>query len=76
VRIDETLSAIDGLIKQGRIRYFCGSNLTGWQIQRYVEVAKRMGLTSKMVTLQVGQCNILIPHTDSVAFAFSNSTIW
>ncbi|ELU16498.1 hypothetical protein CAPTEDRAFT_185457 [Capitella teleta] len=67
VPIEETLSTIDDLIRQGKIRYFGGSNLTGWQIQKYVEVAKRMGLTSRMVTLQQ-QYNLINRESEFEAF--------
>ena len=41
------------LIRSGKIHYFGVSNVTGWQLQKIVDTAARMGLPP-IVSLQVG----------------------
>ena len=51
--MEETLQTMDDLIHRGKIHYFGGSNMTGYELKEYLDVARRMGLSSRMVTLQV-----------------------
>lgn len=41
--LEETLSTLDGLIKQGKVRYIGASNFKGWQLQKAIEISRRMG---------------------------------
>lgn len=41
--VEETLSALDALIEQGKIRYIGNSNYSGWQIAQAEYVAKELG---------------------------------
>ncbi|MEV0647056.1 aldo/keto reductase [Phytomonospora sp. NPDC050363] len=41
--LEETLSTLDGLVRAGKVRYLGGSNLSGWQLQKAVDVADRNG---------------------------------
>ncbi|MDG4793994.1 aldo/keto reductase [Micromonospora sp. WMMD1082] len=43
--IDETLSALDDLVRAGKVRYLGNSNFTGWQIADADWTAKTRGLT-------------------------------
>ncbi|GIG64611.1 aldo/keto reductase [Phytomonospora endophytica] len=49
--LEETLSALDGLVKSGKVRYLGASNLSGWQLQKSVDLADRHGL-ERYVALQ------------------------
>ncbi len=49
--VEETLRALDDLVKSGRVRYTGWSNLTGWQVVKVVAEAKRLGV-SPPVSLQ------------------------
>lgn len=49
--IDETLSALDALVTQGKVRYIGSSNFAGWQIAESWYIAKELGL-SKFVSAQ------------------------
>ncbi len=49
--LEETLRALDDLVRAGKIRYYGLSNFTGWQLTKAVQLARAMGLTSP-VTLQ------------------------
>jgi aryl-alcohol dehydrogenase-like predicted oxidoreductase len=49
--IEETLSALDDLISQGKVRYIGSSNFTGWQIAEAQAVSKRNGF-HKFITEQ------------------------
>ena len=49
--IDETLSALDDLIRAGKVRYIGHSNLAGWQVAEAELVAKALG-TSRFVSAQ------------------------
>lgn len=42
--LEETLRTLDGLVTAGKVRYLGASNLTGWQLQKSVEVARANGL--------------------------------
>jgi len=49
--IDETLRAMDGFVKAGKIRYYGFSNFTGWQLTKAVARARELGLAAP-VSLQ------------------------
>jgi len=42
--IEETLATLDTLVTSGKVRYLGASNVTGWQLQKAVDVAKYNGL--------------------------------
>jgi aryl-alcohol dehydrogenase-like predicted oxidoreductase len=50
--VEETLSALDTLIKQGKVRYVGCSNFSGWHIMKSLGVAERDGLP-RYVTQQI-----------------------
>ena len=41
--IEETLATLDTLVTSGKVRYLGASNVTGWQLQKSVDVAKQAG---------------------------------
>jgi aryl-alcohol dehydrogenase-like predicted oxidoreductase len=49
--IDETLAALDTLIRDGKVRYIGSSNFAGWQIAESWYIAKELG-TAKFVSAQ------------------------
>ncbi|XP_066272690.1 1-deoxyxylulose-5-phosphate synthase YajO-like [Branchiostoma lanceolatum] len=51
VPLEETLSALNDLVRAGKVRYLGASNVTGWQLQKIVELSKSMGL-HKWISLQ------------------------
>lgn len=42
--IEETLSALDDLVRQGKVRYIGGSNMPAWQVAKAQEVSRANGL--------------------------------
>lgn len=60
--LEETLSTLDGLVKSGRVRYIGCSQHTGWQLQKAIEVSRRMGWEA-YVSLQP-QYNLLTRATE------------
>ena len=42
--LEETLRALDDLVRSGKVRYTGWSNLTGWQVVKVVAESKRLGL--------------------------------
>lgn len=50
--LEETLSALQDLVRSGKIHYVGVSNVTGWQFQKMVDKAREMGL-SAIVSNQV-----------------------
>ena len=50
--IEETLSTLNDLVKAGKVRYIGASNVTGWQLQKIVEVCKAKGY-DQWIALQV-----------------------
>jgi aryl-alcohol dehydrogenase-like predicted oxidoreductase len=49
--IEETLRALDGFIRAGKIRYYGLSNFTGWQLTKLVHLARALNI-AEPVTLQ------------------------
>lgn len=56
--VEETLRFLDDAIRAGKIRYAGLSNFLGYQIQKYVDLADTLGLSSRPVTVQP-QYNLL-----------------
>ena len=55
--IDETLSALDDLVREGKVRYVGHSNRAGWQIAEAEYVARALG-TTRFISSQ-SQYNLL-----------------
>lgn len=51
VAIEETLGALDELVRQGKVRHIGISNETAWGTMRFVMAAERLGL-SRIVSIQ------------------------
>ncbi|MFI6296591.1 aldo/keto reductase [Nonomuraea sp. NPDC050790] len=43
--IEETLAALDGLVRQGKVLYLGHSNFAGWQIAQADHLARQLGIT-------------------------------
>jgi aryl-alcohol dehydrogenase-like predicted oxidoreductase len=56
--VEETLRFLDDAVRAGKIRYAGLSNFLGYQIQKYVDLADRLGLASRPVSVQP-QYNLL-----------------
>ncbi len=41
--LEETLSALDGLVRAGKVRYLGASNYMAWQLQKAVDISKYRG---------------------------------
>ena len=41
--LEETLGALDTLVRSGRVRYIGASNYSGWQLQKAVDLSSQMG---------------------------------
>ncbi len=41
--LEETLSTLDVLVRTGKVRYVGVSNYTGWQLQKAIDMCRRMG---------------------------------
>lgn len=50
--MDETLLALNDLVRAGKVRYLGASNICGWQLQKIADYSKFMGL-NRWVSLQV-----------------------
>ena len=51
VPVMETLTALNDLVRCGKVRYIGASNLTGWQLQKYTDLQERYGF-APFVALQ------------------------
>lgn len=49
--LEETLAAMDSLVKSGKIRYIGISNFTGWQLQKALDLCRFLGF-ERVVSLQ------------------------
>jgi 1-deoxyxylulose-5-phosphate synthase len=61
--IDETISALDDLVREGKVRYIGHSNLAGWQIAEAEFVARELG-AHRFVSAQ-NEYNLLARHAES-----------
>src|SRR6266576_1845398 len=43
--IEETLSTLDGAVRQGKLRYIAASNFSGWHLQKSLGISERYGWT-------------------------------
>jgi len=41
--LEETLSTLNDLVRGGKVRYLGASNYTGWQLQKAIDLSRRMG---------------------------------
>jgi len=60
--LEETLRALDDMVRAGKVRYIGLSNFAGWQVQKAVALADAAGLASP-VTLQP-QYNMLVREVE------------
>lgn len=49
--LEETLRALDDLVRDGKVRYIGASNFTGWQLMKALAISEKQNL-EKFVTLQ------------------------
>lgn len=42
----ETLDALNGLVRSGKVRYIGASNFNGWQLQKAIDLSRQMGWES------------------------------
>jgi aryl-alcohol dehydrogenase-like predicted oxidoreductase len=60
--LEETLSTLDSLVRSGKVRYIGASNYAGWQLQKAIDLSRRMGW-EPFVCLQP-QYNLLCRPTE------------
>jgi aryl-alcohol dehydrogenase-like predicted oxidoreductase len=65
--IEETLLTLDGLIRQGKVRYIGVSNMPAWQIVEAQLIARQLGL-AELVSFQLGY-SLLAREIESTTFA-------
>ncbi len=51
-QVGETLAFLDDAVRAGKINYVGLSNFTGWQIQKFIDLAEAEGLKSRPVSVQ------------------------
>ncbi len=49
--LDETLRALDDLVREGKVRYIGASNFTGWQLMKALAISEKQNL-ERFATLQ------------------------
>jgi aryl-alcohol dehydrogenase-like predicted oxidoreductase len=55
--LEETISTLDGLVRSGKVRYLGTSNMTGWQLQKFIDTARSIG--AEAVVSHQPQYNLL-----------------
>ena len=60
--LEETLATLHDMVRAGKVRYVGVSNVTGWQLQRYLLTARHMG-APPIVSYQA-QYNLLDRHIE------------
>lgn len=60
--IEETLTTLDRLVRDGKVRYLGSSNLRGWQLQKLLDTSRQLGLEA-FVSHQP-QYNLLARETE------------
>ncbi|XP_076469874.1 1-deoxyxylulose-5-phosphate synthase YajO-like isoform X1 [Babylonia areolata] len=66
VPLEETLRTMNDLVRCGKVRYLGTSNVTGWQLQKIVDLSAHMGL-DQFVSLQQ-QYNLLCRTSELESF--------
>lgn len=64
--LEETLSVLNDLVRAGKVLYVGWSNVTGWQLQKIIDLNRHFGY-QQIVCLQVNQ--------QAVAHVFKNFTL-
>ncbi len=72
VRIEETLQALDDVVRWGKVRYIAASNFAGWQLVRALNVAEAHGLT-RFICNQA-RYNVLYREPDDEIFPLCRAT--
>lgn len=52
--LEETMRALNDLVRSGKVHYIGVSNVVGWQFQRIVDMSRELGL-ERIVSNQVGE---------------------
>ncbi|MFB9377991.1 aldo/keto reductase [Kineococcus gynurae] len=60
--VEETVATLDSFVRAGKIHQVGLSNVTGWQLQKFVSTAEALGITGP-VTVQ-SQWNLLVRQTE------------
>ena len=60
--LEETLTTLNDLVRQGLVRYIGASNHTGWQLQKALDVSRRLNL--ELYTCLQLQYNLLCRSTE------------
>lgn len=60
--LEETLGTLDDLVREGKVRYIGASNHTGYQLQRAIDLSRRMGWEA--YTCLQPQYNLLCRSTE------------
>ncbi|MGC4934079.1 aldo/keto reductase [Gordonia sp. DT30] len=64
--IEETLSALDGLVRSGKVRYIGASNFSAWQLADAEHIARRAGLTRFVSTTDEYNLTWRQPETELI----------
>ncbi|KAL8612656.1 hypothetical protein ACOMHN_044597 [Nucella lapillus] len=62
VPLEETLRALEDLVRGGKVRYLGASNVAGWQMQKIVDATKHMGF-NPFISLQQ-QYSLVSRHSE------------
>jgi aryl-alcohol dehydrogenase-like predicted oxidoreductase len=60
--LEETLSTLNNLVRSGKVRYIGASNFGGWQLQKAIDLSRRMGWEA--FTCLQPQYNLLCRSTE------------
>ncbi len=60
--IEETLTTLDQLVRDGKVRYLGSSNLRGWQLQKMIDTSRQLGLEA--FVCHQPQYNLLARETE------------
>ena len=63
--VEETLCALNDLVRWGKVRYVAVSNLKGWQLQKMVETARHKGW-APITCLQVGSLLFVVLYPSNI----------
>ena len=73
--LDETLRALDDLVRAGKVRYIGASNFQAWQLARANDVAEQMGW-EPFVSVQPHYQHARAPHRARAAARTASSPTW
>jgi aryl-alcohol dehydrogenase-like predicted oxidoreductase len=72
--LEETLEALDSLVRSGKVRYVGLSNFSGWHLMKTLCVSERESASGRSASRSIIPCRRARPNTNSCQFLSTKSS--